>query len=86
MKSFENFIEEVQHELEESPVLGGKAGQIEKARNAKLDSKSFLDRVTTADKPSLDTAKKAPKLNTNPNIKYSERDIDAKRLGQSDVI
>lgn len=82
------------------PRMGGKSGQIKKAkiasevassapvsdsagkktvrRGGKGPKPNFMNSISSNDIPSQVTTQKAPSLNTNPKVKYSERDIDDK--------
>jgi len=45
--------------------------------------KSFMDSITTDNRPASRTTQKAPEFNRDPNINYAERDIDAKTVKRS---
>ena len=63
----------------------GKRGAAKTARRAVAGEpkKSFMDSITTDNRPASRTTQKAPEFNRDPNINYAERDIDAKTVKRS---
>ena len=65
------------------PSTSASAGKVTIRHGGKGPKPSFMNSINSNDIPSQVTTQRAPKLNVNPNIKYSGKTIDSKSIDKS---